>query len=227
MIFVIAVCAGIIIAMNLEQKAHHVARKCWKEIPPPVDFIMGWRPKKSGKRTVFVAQTYQARELYRDCGQKAVRANNDDGCAGETKVAAGIRALFLACHRLGPDGDQALCRGAYRPARCARCNCLNLPSNVADFAAIFMLTTIHNIRLFDASCFSTLGTLHEGAPMTIHSGRSPPISNRTARMAGSTSMTGSAKAGASCSAIPRISPRSALRNWAKSRNFGRNGTNGT
>lgn len=49
MIFVIAVCAGIIIAMDLEQKTHLAAYKRWQEIPPPVDSIMVWPPEEIGQ----------------------------------------------------------------------------------------------------------------------------------------------------------------------------------
>jgi hypothetical protein len=45
MIFVIAVCAGVIIAMDMEQQAHRDARRRWQEIPPPYDFIALWSPE--------------------------------------------------------------------------------------------------------------------------------------------------------------------------------------
>lgn len=49
MIFVVAVCAGIIIAMDMEQQAQRAARERWKEIPSPLDFIAVWPPEDIGQ----------------------------------------------------------------------------------------------------------------------------------------------------------------------------------
>lgn len=47
MVFVIAASAGVIIAMDIEQQAHHAKQKRPEEIPPPFDFLLLWPPDGS------------------------------------------------------------------------------------------------------------------------------------------------------------------------------------
>lgn len=42
MVFVLAVCVGVILALDWEQTAHRRARQHWREVPPPFDFIALW-----------------------------------------------------------------------------------------------------------------------------------------------------------------------------------------
>ncbi|WP_144062186.1 hypothetical protein [Sphingomonas sp. MM-1] len=40
-VFVIAVCIGVILSLDWEQTAHRRVRQPWQEVPPPFDFIGG------------------------------------------------------------------------------------------------------------------------------------------------------------------------------------------
>jgi hypothetical protein len=44
MVFVVAVAAGIVIAMDIERQAHRDADRRFKEVPPPFDVYMIWPP---------------------------------------------------------------------------------------------------------------------------------------------------------------------------------------
>lgn len=41
-VFVIAVCIGVILSLDWEQTAHRRVRQPWQEVPPPFDFIALW-----------------------------------------------------------------------------------------------------------------------------------------------------------------------------------------
>ena len=41
-VFVIAVCIGVILSLDWEQTAHRRVRRPWQEVPPPFDFIALW-----------------------------------------------------------------------------------------------------------------------------------------------------------------------------------------
>lgn len=45
MVFVLAVCIGVIFSLDWEQTAHRQARQHWQEVPPPFDFIALWPPE--------------------------------------------------------------------------------------------------------------------------------------------------------------------------------------
>lgn len=48
--FVIALCAGVLIAMDMERAANPRARKRHRQVPPPVDFYTVWPPDQTGRR---------------------------------------------------------------------------------------------------------------------------------------------------------------------------------
>lgn len=45
MVFVLAVCIGVILSLDWEQTTHRQARQHWQEVPPPFDFIALWPPE--------------------------------------------------------------------------------------------------------------------------------------------------------------------------------------
>ncbi|MDE8650663.1 hypothetical protein [Novosphingobium album (ex Liu et al. 2023)] len=47
MIFVVAVCVGVLLAMDMERQTHRNAHNRRTEVPPPLDFIAVWPPHES------------------------------------------------------------------------------------------------------------------------------------------------------------------------------------
>ncbi|ARS29438.1 hypothetical protein [Sphingomonas sp. KC8] len=45
MVFVLAVCIGVILSLDWEQTAHRRARQHWQEVSPTLDFISLWPPE--------------------------------------------------------------------------------------------------------------------------------------------------------------------------------------